>query len=57
MHVHAVCAHGEAKYWLEPDIELARNYHLSRLQLKEIEQLIEVHYNELKNAWEKHFGG
>jgi hypothetical protein len=26
MHVHVVCADGEAKHWLEPDIELAKNY-------------------------------
>ncbi|MDE2059202.1 MAG: DUF4160 domain-containing protein [candidate division NC10 bacterium] len=57
MHVHAICADGEAKYWLEPDIELAKNYHLSRTQLKEIEQLIEVHKNEIQTAWKKHVTG
>lgn len=57
MHVHVICPDGEAKYWLEPDIELARNHKLSRVQLKEIEDLIEVHYGEFKNAWQKHFGG
>ncbi|MEK6675460.1 MAG: DUF4160 domain-containing protein [Planctomycetota bacterium] len=30
MHVHAICGDGEAKYWLKPDIELARNHRLSR---------------------------
>ncbi len=55
-HVHVICPDGEAKYWLEPEIELAINHKLSRVQLKEIENLIEVHYNEFKNAWEKHFG-
>lgn len=55
-HVHIICPGGEAKYWLEPEIELARNHKLSRVQLKEIENLIEVHYDEFKNAWEKHFG-
>ena len=39
-----------------PEIELAKNYRFSRLQLKEIESLIEVHYNELISAWQKHFG-
>ncbi|CAO5008466.1 hypothetical protein MICAER10613_005880 [Microcystis aeruginosa] len=29
MHVHVHCAEGEAKFWLEPQIELARNYNLS----------------------------
>ncbi len=55
MHVHVYCGDGEAKYWLDPEIELARNYRLSRLQLKQIEQLIEEHYDELTIAWKKHF--
>lgn len=55
MHVHVICSDGEAKYWLKPDIELAKNYHLSRPQLKEIEKLMEVHYNEIASAWKKYF--
>ena len=55
MHVHAYCGDGEAKFWLEPEIELALNYHLSRLQLKQIEIIIEEHYDELTSAWQKHF--
>lgn len=55
MHVHIYCENGEAKFWLEPEIELARNYHLSRLQLKQIEEIIEEHYNEFTGAWQTHF--
>ena len=55
LHVHVVCADGEAKYWLEPDIELAKNHRLSRTQLKDIEQVIEDHRDEIKIAWKKHF--
>lgn len=55
MHVHVSAAEGEAKFWLEPEIELARNYRLNRQQLKVIEALIEAHYDELVNAWKKHF--
>jgi hypothetical protein len=54
-HVHVICTTGEAKYWLLPEIELAGNQHLSRAQLKEIENIIEVNYNEFRNAWEKYF--
>ena len=57
MHVHVYGGDGEAKFWLEPEIELARNYGLSRLQLKQIEEIIEDHYNELTSAWQKHFNG
>ena len=55
MHVHVTCADGEAKFWLEPEIELARNYKLSRLQLRNAEQLIEAHYDELCSAWRGRF--
>jgi hypothetical protein len=54
-HVHVICSDGEAKYWLEPDIELAKNYNISRSQLKEIDTIIEVHYDEFKRAWKNHF--
>ncbi len=56
MHIHVICGDGEAKYWLEPKIELARNFRLSGPQLKEIENLIEVHRDEIASAWERHFG-
>jgi hypothetical protein len=57
MHVHVYCSDGEAKFWLEPEIELARNFHLSRAQLQETEKLIEEHCDEFKAAWKKYFSG
>lgn len=55
MHVHVQCQNGEAKFWLEPEIELAKNHNLSRQQLKIIENIIEERQNDLKNTWQKHF--
>ncbi|MBU0463719.1 MAG: DUF4160 domain-containing protein [Proteobacteria bacterium] len=55
MHVHAYCENGEAKFWLKPEIELARNYRLSRLQIKQLEEIIKEHYDEFKAAWQTHF--
>ncbi|HPA26062.1 MAG TPA: DUF4160 domain-containing protein [Acidobacteriota bacterium] len=52
MHIHVECPGGEAKYWLEPKIELARNHRFSQSQLKDIETIIEVHYADFRNAWE-----
>jgi len=40
MHVHVGSGDGEAKFWLEPAIVLATNYHYFRRQLKEIESLV-----------------
>ena len=55
MHVHVISGDGEAKFWLEPEIELSRNYKYTRKQLKEIESLVEAHENELISAWKQHF--
>ncbi len=55
-HVHVYCEAGEAKFWLEPEIDIAENYRLSEPQIREIRQIIEVHHHEFKRAWRKHFG-
>jgi hypothetical protein len=46
---------GEAK-WLEPTLKLAQNYRLSDRQLRAIEELIREHENEIRAAWQAHFG-
>jgi Domain of unknown function (DUF4160) len=56
LHVHIESAEGEAKYWLEPNVELARNYGLSSQDLRRIEQLIGEHEQEIRDAWNRHFG-
>jgi uncharacterized protein DUF4160 len=56
MHVHAYCGDGEAKFWLEPKVELAYNHNLSRKQLGDIEGIVNEHYQEIVDAWRDHFG-
>ncbi len=56
-HVHVCCSEGEAKFWLEPTIELARNHKLSTAQLAELKRTIEDRRNDILNAWHKHFPG
>jgi len=55
-HIHIQCQQGEAKFWLDPQIELAKNYKLTRKELNEIEKIIEEHYQDFVNAWEEYFG-
>ncbi len=55
MHVHIHAPAGEAKFWLEPEIVLARNYGLSDHELTRIRRIIEAHENELRNAWRTFF--
>jgi hypothetical protein len=56
MHVHVVSGDGEAKFWLEPELQLATAYRYNRQKLKEIESLIEEHKHELISAWQQYFG-
>jgi len=55
MHVHVHCADGEAKFWLEPEIALAKNYGLSDSQIAELTNVAKEHRDEIENAWKKHF--
>jgi len=55
-HVHVVSGAGEAKFWLEPEIRLARSYHYSGKALRDIAAIIEVHRDELIRAWQEQFG-
>ena len=56
MHVHVYHAEGEAKFWLEPRVEVAVNYGLSRRRLASALRLVLEHEHEIRNAWKAHFG-
>lgn len=54
-HIHVVSGDGESKFWMEPRIEIAKNYYHSAKQLKEIEQVIREHQHDIISAWNRHF--
>ena len=56
MHIHVDSAEGEAKFWIEPRIELARNHRLSQRDVTRIRNLIEEHEDVIRAAWSEHFG-
>ena len=55
IHVHAYCSDGEAKFWIAPQVSVARNYGLSQSQIGELTGIVEEHKDEITDAWEKHF--
>ena len=55
-HVHVHHADGEAKFWLDPAIELADNYGLSPVRVNTAQRLIEERQDEIRAAWKEHFG-
>ena len=57
MHIHVLCDGKEAKYWLEPQVELAKNTGIPEHKLNEIQKIVEkcgirlasILYKNLKN--------
>ena len=56
MHVHINHTDGEAKFWLEPTIELAQNFGLAAMHLREAEELVKTHEQRVRTSWQQHFG-
>ena len=56
IHIHVAHTDGEAKFWLEPSIELALNKGLNSKQVSEALSLVQQHREEILNAWKQHFG-
>ena len=55
-HIHVVKAGCEAKFWLEPQIELATNYGFDSKDLKKIKELVERYGNDFKQQFAAHIG-
>jgi hypothetical protein len=57
MHVHVAHPHGEAKFWIQPDVALACHTGLSERELTEAQRIVTMHVQEIVDAWRQHFGG
>ena len=55
-HIHVVKVGCEAKFWLEPQIELATNYGFDSKDLKKIKELVERYGNDFKQQFAAHIG-
>ena len=55
-HIHICSEKGEAKFWIEPEISLAMSQGIPTHELAKIENIVKEHQNEIKIAWQKHFG-
>ena len=56
-HVHVHCADGEAKFWLTPEVAIAKNYGLSNKQIREALSITKERKDEITDGWKKHFRG
>ena len=55
MHVHVHASSGEAKFRLEPRIELAQSYGMNPRHVNAAMRLIQEHEDEIRAAWKTHF--
>ena len=55
-HIHVISQDGEAKFWLEPEIELAKSYRYSSRDIHKMENIIKENYHDFIDSWEKYFG-
>ena len=56
-HIHVSHPEGEAKFWLRPSIELARNIGLNPSKFNDAKRIVESRQQEITDAWNNHFGG
>ena len=54
-HVHVQHSNGQAKFWLESDVQLAQNCGLGHRQISTAFRLIKENQDEIRAAWEDHF--
>ena len=54
MHVHVQSAEAEAKFWMEPRIELAANFGIPDRDVGKILKLLERRKDEIRKAWQRH---
>ena len=56
MHIHVLCGGKEAKYWLEPQVELAKNTGIPEHKLSEIKKIVEKYADNFKEQFRQHIG-
>ena len=56
MHVHVLGEEGEAKIWIDPQIEVARSHGLGDRTLGIALGLVREREDEIRKAWYQHFG-
>ena len=54
MHIHVLGDGHEAKFWLEPRVELAKNSGFSKHELNDIQKIVEKNAERFKEQYKQH---
>lgn len=55
VHIHVRKGSSLAKFWLEPEVQLADSYGFSAIELNKIRKIIDNRAADIKEAWNEHF--
>ena len=56
MHIYVIYENLEAKFWLEPTVELAKNTGIPEHNLNEIRKIVEKYAERFKQQYREHIG-
>ena len=56
MHIHVFGDGKEAKFWLEPEVELAKNKGFQDYELNNIQKIVEKNAERFKEQYKSHIG-
>ena len=54
IHAHVTRGRDTAKFWLQPEVNVAYNRGFSRLVLRELSAIVEDRRDEIERAWNDH---
>jgi len=54
-HVHVIGGGGEAKFWLRPQVSVARSAGLDARNLRRLADVVAARGDEIERAWDEHF--
>jgi hypothetical protein len=55
-HVHVMGGSGEAKFWLRPEVSLARSSGMDARLLRRLASVVEERRDEIERGWHEYFG-
>ena len=56
IHIHVHAGNCEAKFWIQPEIEVSHNYGFGQKEMNELLNIVKEHKDEIIKAWKEHFG-
>jgi len=57
VHVHVARPGGDAKFWIIPNVELARNRGLTARELRLVQEIVKRRREDIVDAWNTFFAG